>query len=50
MPLSASSTDFNQTVHRTVNRDDPDQFWSSSGSKTTDANEWLKYYIPRFTL
>ena len=46
MPLSASSTDFNQSVHRSVNRGDPDQFWSSSGSPSSDANEWLKYKVP----
>ena len=46
MPLDASSTDYNQSVHRSVNRDDPDQFWSSAGSPSSDANEWLKYKVP----
>ena len=46
MPMDQSSCDYNQTVHRTVNKHDPDQFWSSGGSETAEADEWLSYKIP----
>ena len=46
IPLDSSSKDYNQSVHRTINRFDDDQFWSSSGSDTPEANEWLTYKIP----
>ena len=46
MPLEASSQDYNQSVHRTVNVSDENQFWSSTGSGTAQANEWLTYKIP----
>ena len=33
-------------MHRTVNRHDYNQFWSSSGSADSNTNEWLTYKIP----
>jgi hypothetical protein len=33
-------------VHRTINRNDSDQFWSSGASDTPEADEWLTYKIP----
>lgn len=45
-PLDSSSKDYNQSVHRTVNRHDQNQFWSSGGSTTPEADEWLTYKIP----
>jgi hypothetical protein len=46
MPLAASSTDYNQSVHRTLNFENFKYFWSSKGSETSDAEEWLDYKIP----
>lgn len=48
MPLKASSTDYNQSVHRTVNRHDERYFWSSGGSETPDSEEFLDYKVPIF--
>mmetsp|Transcript_12641 Transcript_12641/g.11190 ORF Transcript_12641/g.11190 Transcript_12641/m.11190 type:complete len:86 (-) Transcript_12641:1314-1571(-) len=36
-----SSHDFDQTVHRTVDIDDLNSFWSSGGSDTAESTEWL---------
>jgi len=37
--------DHNQSIHRTVNRNDEDQFWSSAGSESEDSNEYLTYKV-----
>ena len=46
IPLESSSKDYNQSIHRTINKEDPNQFWSSKGSENPDDNEWLEYKIP----
>jgi hypothetical protein len=46
IPIESSSKDYNQSVHRTINRKCHDQFWSSGPSDSPDANEWLTYKIP----
>jgi hypothetical protein len=46
VPISSSSKDYNQSVHRTINRNDSDQFWSSGSSEAPEASEWLTYKIP----
>ena len=43
--IDSSSHDFNQTVHRTLDERNKDTFWSSAGSKTSQASEWLYYRI-----
>ena len=43
LPISSSSQDLNQSLHRTVNADNEDQFWSSQGTDSGDDTEWLLY-------
>lgn len=45
-PISSSSHDYNQNVHRTVNNKQDNYFWSSQGSLNENNNEWLLYRIP----
>lgn len=43
--VEASSQDYNQSIHRTLDRMSLDYFWSSKGHDTADANEWLIYKV-----
>ena len=46
IPIESSSKDHNQSVHRTINKNCQDQFWSSGPSDSPENNEWLEYKIP----
>ena len=43
---SASSQDYNQSIYMTL-KDDGQTFWSSGGSPTPEASEWLLYELPK---
>jgi hypothetical protein len=45
-PLAATSKDYNQSVHRTVNPINLKYFWSCAGSPTPEAEECLDYKFP----
>lgn len=47
--MDQSSHDYNQSVFRTVNKSNPDYFWSSSGSPTPNASEWLTYKVSQLS-
>lgn len=48
--VTESSKDYNQSIHRTLDINDEHGFWSSTGSKTQDASEFLLYKLPEPTL
>lgn len=43
--LQDSSHDYDQTVHRTIDLEDLNSFWSSGPSDTADHKEWLLYEV-----
>ena len=43
--VRASSQDFNQSIYRTLDRRSLDFFWSSTGSETPEAEEYLIYKV-----
>ena len=43
--IGQSSHDFNQSVYMTL-ENSQSEFWSSTGSETQDANEFLVYELP----
>lgn len=43
--LRDSTHDYNQTVHLTLDYLNLNSFWSSTGSDSKDASEWLLYQI-----
>jgi hypothetical protein len=43
--LEASTTEFNATIHLTLDYKNLNNFWVSSGSATEEAEEWLIYKI-----
>jgi hypothetical protein len=43
--LESSSQDFNQSIHRTLDLENLNTFWSSTGSSTKNECEWLLYQI-----
>jgi hypothetical protein len=45
--IESSSHDFNQTIYRTLDKDNKDSFWSSTGSESQNDNEFLVYRIKK---
>lgn len=43
--VRASSQDFNQSIYRTLDRRSLDYFWSSNGSETPEAEEYLIFKV-----
>ena len=43
--LEDSSHDFDQTIHRTIDLENLNSFWSSGGSDTADSSEFLLYEV-----
>ena len=43
--VRASSQDYNQSIYRTLDRRSLDFFWSSTGSETPEAEEYLIYKV-----
>ncbi len=43
--VEASSQDHDQSIYRTLDRKSLDFFWSSTGSESSLANEWLIYKV-----
>jgi hypothetical protein len=46
-PIGSSSQDYNQSIHRTLNLYDDNQFWSSTGSEDPEKVEWLEYKLEK---
>lgn len=43
--LAASSQDYDQSIHCTLDLIDLNTYWSSKGSASKDSTEWLLYQI-----
>ena len=49
LPIIASSTDYDQTIHDVLN-DDPHKFWSSLGSENVQKNEYLIFEFENLSI